>query len=286
MAQLRISSFSGFLTIAVVTTKPTIRKPRVIKLMGSIKPFACARGRPLLAVDKNFFITHTKCNINMDNRIREYVKKGLLIFLLVIFTAFIITWINSPMIVKVVGTGEVSVSATYATLSLTITGNGSNATAAIKNINTKVGNLKKLLISRGVGEVDLLESPLTVYPMAAVSAGATGFSASGSLTAKVYDETGVNELVVDLYNNGAALVAQPVMATENQKDLEQRAFDAAMKDAQDQAKKISRKHLKLIRKIVNISQASSGTTATATSKEAGSDSFKIAKAVQVSYKMW
>ena len=50
--------------------------------------------------------------------------------------------------------------------------------------------------------------------------------------------------------------------------------------------KISRKHLKLIRKIVNISQASSGTTATATSKEAGSDSFKIAKAVQVSYKMW
>jgi len=222
----------------------------------------------------------------MDNRIREYVKKGLLIFLLVIFTAFIITWINSPMIVKVVGTGEVSVSATYATLSLTITVNGSNATAAIKNINTKVGNLKKLLISRGVGEVDLLESPLTVYPMAAVSAGATGFSASGSLTAKVYDETGVNELVVDLYNNGAALVAQPVMATENQKDLEQRAFDAAMKDAQDQAKKISRKHLKLIRKIVNISQASSGTTATATSKEAGSDSFKIAKAVQVSYKMW
>jgi len=222
----------------------------------------------------------------MDKMTREYVKKGLLVFLLVIFGAFIITWINSPMMVTVVGTGEVRVSATYATLSLTITGNGSNVTEAIKNVNTKAGNLKQLLISRGVGEVDLLESPLTVYPMTAVSAGATGFSASVSLSAKVYDESGVNDLVADLYNNGAAIVAQPVMATENQKDLEQKAFDAAMKDAQDQAEKISRKHLKLIRKIVNISQASSGTTATATSKEAGTDSFKIAKAVQVSYKMW
>ena len=272
----------------MVITKLTTTIPRLIKLIGSIKP-----------VDKDFFIIHTKCN--MDKMAMEYVKdkksgcscggcdcwkKVIIIFLAVIFGAFIITWINSPMIVTVTGTGEVSVSATYATLSLTVTTNGSNASEAIKNINTKVGNLKKLLISRGVGEADLLESPLTIYPMAAVSAGATGFSASVSLTAKVYDETGVNELVVDLYNNGAAIVAQPVMATENQKDLEQRAFDAAMKDAQDQAKKISRKHLKLIRKIVNISQASSGTTATATSKEAGADSFKIAKAAQVVYKMW
>lgn len=33
---------SGFLTIAVDATKPTSRIPRVIKLMGSIKPFFMA----------------------------------------------------------------------------------------------------------------------------------------------------------------------------------------------------------------------------------------------------
>ncbi|MFH0943368.1 MAG: SIMPL domain-containing protein [Candidatus Beckwithbacteria bacterium] len=214
------------------------------------------------------------------------MKKGLGIFFGLVAIIFIFAWITSPMTVTVIGTGEVNVSATYATLALTVTGTGRNVTEAIINVKTKVDNLRKLLISRGVGETDLLEAPLTTYPTAAVTAGATGFSASVNLSAKVYDETGVNDLVADLYNNGATLVAKPVMATENQKDLEQKALDAALKDAQDQAVKISRKHLKLVKKIVNITQASSGTTATATSREAGSNFFKIAKAVQVVYKMW
>ena len=218
---------------------------------------------------------------------REYVKKGLLVFLLVIFGAFIITWINSPMMVTVVGTGEVRVSATYATLSLTITGNGSNVTEAIKNVNTKAGNLKQLLISRGVGEVDLLESPLTIYPMAAVSAGATGFSASVSLSAKVYDESGVNELVADLYNNGAAIVAQPVLSADKQQELEAQAMNEAMADAKKQANELAKKNRKLIKKVINIQQASSASTATVTSKTGFlGNEFKIAKAVQVSYKMW
>ena len=61
LAQLRISKLSGFLTMAVEITKPTNRIPRVIKLIGSIKPrcFFMADSISILeflAIDKELLV--------------------------------------------------------------------------------------------------------------------------------------------------------------------------------------------------------------------------------------
>jgi uncharacterized protein YggE len=84
---------------------------------------------------------------------------------------------------------------------------------------------------------------------------------------------------------------------ENQKDLQAKAFEDAMKDTDTQAATIARTHWKLVRKIINVSQTSSGTTSTTSSKvdPTGIDAtqqtapngvFKIVQNVSVSYKMW
>ena len=93
------------------------------------------------------------------------------------------------------------------------------------------------------------------------------------------------------------MVSQPVLSAGDQKKLEDEAFDQALKDAKTQAGKIASKNWKFIKKIIALTQQSSASIATATSKadtltEANNQQtaqngvFKIVKAVSVSYKMW
>ncbi|MBU1322468.1 SIMPL domain-containing protein, partial [Patescibacteria group bacterium] len=209
------------------------------------------------------------------------------IFLAVIFGVFIITWINSPLVVTVTGTGELSVPATSATVSFTVSASDASPQGAMDQVKTKASNLRRVLQSTGIEEKEIMESQVTAVPAAAYVAGATGYQASITMGAKSLNVAGVDALVSQLYSNGAIVVAQPVLSADKQSELEAQAMNEAMADAKKQANDLAKKNLKLIKKIVLITQASSASTATVTSKtESLGNEFKIAKAVQVSYKMW
>ena len=244
-------------------------------------------------VDKSFFIIHTNCN--MDNTTMEYVKPeirsrflGFLgLFAAVIFTICFIAWINSPLIVTVTGSGEISVPATSATVSLTVSGSEASPQGAMDQVKNTASNLRQVLQSNGIEEKEIMESQITAVPAAAYVAGATGYQASITMGAKTLNVVGVAGLVAQLYSAGATVVAQPVLAADKQADLEAKALDEAMKDAKKQANELAKKNRKLIKKVIAIQQASSASTATVTSKtESLGNEFKIAKAVSVSYKMW
>ncbi|MDZ4228820.1 MAG: SIMPL domain-containing protein [Patescibacteria group bacterium] len=214
-------------------------------------------------------------------------KKGITIFLTVILGAFIINWLNSPLIVTVTGSSEVSVPATSATVSLTVSAGDSSPQGAIDQVKTKANNLRQALRSTWVNEKDIMESQVTVVPAAAYIAGATGYQASLTIGAETLNLDGMDALISQLYSSGATVVAQPVLSADKQSELEAQAMDEAMNDAKQQANELAKKNFKLIKKIVLITQASSASTATATTKtEISGSEFKIAKAVQVSYKMW
>lgn len=211
----------------------------------------------------------------------------------------LVVWIyaNSPLVVTVVGTGEVSVPATNATLSFTLTANDNSIAAAISSVQSKADTIRAFLKGKGVVEGDIAQSQVTAVPAGLVSAGATGFQATVSMAAKTKNVSDVSGLVSDLYTNGALVVAQPVLSVENQGKLDQEALDSAMKDAKTQARKIGNSNLKFIKKIISINQASSPSTSTSTTKAdiltnandsvaATNGVFKIVKGVSVSYKMW
>lgn len=214
-------------------------------------------------------------------------KKGIIIFLAVILGAFIISWLNSPLIVTVTGSSEVSVPATSATVSLTVSAGDSSPQGAIDQVKTKANNLRQVLRSTWVDEKDIIESQITVVPAAAYIAGATGYQASLTIGAKTSNLEGMDALISQLYSNGATVVAQPVLSADKQSELEAQAMNEAMNDAKQQANDLAKKNFKFLKKIVSVAQASSASTATATTKtEISGSEFKIAKAVQVSYKMW
>ena len=90
---------------------------------------------------------------------------------------------------------------------------------------------------------------------------------------------------------------QPILTVENQDKLEDQAVKDAFKDAKKQAFQMGLKNFKFIKKAIALTEQSSSTTSTATTKadietqqenqEASLNGvFKIVKVVTISYKMW
>lgn len=224
-------------------------------------------------------------------------KKILGIVVLVIAAIAVWTYVGSPMIVTVTGSGEVSVPATNATVSFTLSSSDASAQNAVGSVNAKALTVRTFLEGQGITSTDIAESQVTVVPAGLVSAGATGYQATISMAAKTTHVSTISSLISSIYTQGALVVTQPVLSVENQDKLEQTALDSAMKDAKSQAAKIALSNWKLFRKVVAVSQVSSPTTSTSTTKAdtlTGANSqvaatngvFKIVKAVSVSYKMW
>jgi len=209
-----------------------------------------------------------------------------------LFAFMVYTWINSPMLLTVTGTGEVAVPAESATLSFSVSGSDATPTGAITVAKARADSIRTMLIGSGVAESDIAEAQVRVVPASAVSQGATGFQAVITMGAKTVRFGDSATLIANLYSAGASLVSQPVISVDNKDELEQEAFQAALKDAKRQGSAIGLKNLKFIRKIVAVSQVTSPSTSTVTSKgettaeATQSDVFKIVKAVSVSYKMW
>lgn len=225
--------------------------------------------------------------------IKKYIFLGLGIVLLLILWV----WISNPMIVTVTGTGTVSVPATNATVSFTLSASDASIEKAVSLVQTKADTIRTYLRTNGIAEGDIAQTQITAVPAALVTQGATGFQATVSMAAKTTHVNDVSNVIEGLYKSGALVVSQPVLSVENQGQLDQQAFDSAMSDAKNQADKISSSNMKLFKKIVSISLASSASTSNSTTKAdalmTANDStaalngvFKIAKAVSVSYKMW
>ncbi len=224
-------------------------------------------------------------------------KRILPVLAITFFIILFWTWVSSPMVVTVTGTGEVSVPATSATVSFSISSQDASVQGAIAGVKSRAVAIKQMLKASGIPEEDIIESQLTVVPASLVVQGAAGFQAQMAMSAKTIHVTEISGLISNLYNQGVAVVSQPVLAVEKMDELEAKAMDEALKDAKTQAGKIAAKNLKLIKKVIALAQQSSASTATATSKadtltEANNQQtaqngvFKIVKAVSVSYKMW
>lgn len=223
-------------------------------------------------------------------------KKFLILTGFALLLIIIWAYISSPMVVTVTGSGEASVPATNATVSFTLSATDPTSSQnAVSNVNAKALAMTTYLTSQGIADTDIAESQVTVVPANLVTTGATGFQATISMAAKTTHVTTISTLISNIYGNGALVVAQPVLSVENQDTLDQQAFDSAMNDAKSQAAKIGNSNFKFIRKIISISQVSSPTTSTSTTKADVTNTnavaitngvFKIVKAVSVSYKMW
>lgn len=225
--------------------------------------------------------------------IQKFFFAALLAAVLLIFW----TWLNSPLIVSVAGTGEVSVHATTATVSCTLTNLDSTPTSAMQGVIAKAASVKQMLKASGIAEDKITESQVAVVPAGAVTSGAVGYQAVLSMTAKTGQIDGIQALIAGLYAQGAYIVSQPVLSVANPDQIQKQALNEALSDAQSKADVLASKSFKFFKKRIAIVQQSSQSTTTTTSTQTSntaaitnqapaSNVLKVVQAVSVSYKMW
>lgn len=224
-------------------------------------------------------------------------KKYLTYTLAILASIFAYSWITSPMVVTVLGSGEVSSKAETATITFSITSSGDNPQTAITSLKSTSEKIKQTLSTSGIPESDVFESQVQVLPASAVVSGATGFQASTSMGIKTDKLNSLDGMINNLYALGAVVVSQPVLTVGDIESLEKEAYNLAIKDAKKKANALAFSNWKLIKKIVLIEQSQTQPTSTVTSKadtvsqvekniSPDDGLIKIKKVVSVSYKLW
>lgn len=217
----------------------------------------------------------------METNSRKYWIIGLVVIVCAVFGM----WIFSPTEVVVTGTGKVSVPASTATFNVTLNSVNDNPDVAVKELETKVANIKKVLASVNIAADNVTETPLTLTPAAAIVASAKGYQAMTTLSVKMSNVAAAPQVVVSMYANGATLVSQPVVSVDDPSSLEKQALSQALKQARQNLG--TTVGFRPVAKIIGIQQASSGNTATSTKTSEGSNgAFEVTKAVQLTYRVW
>jgi uncharacterized protein YggE len=210
---------------------------------------------------------------------------------------FLYSWITSPLIVTVTGTGEISAKAETATLTFTLSSQSQLPQDAVAALKTNISKVKENLKSNGIPESDIYESQISVLPASAVTSGGTGFQATTSMGIKTGQINNLDGITNSLYALGAAVVTQPVLSVGDINNLEKQAYNMALKDANKKSWQVALSNWKLIKKMVLIEQSTTQPTSTVTTKAdtvsqveknltPDDGLIKISKVVSVSYKMW
>ena len=232
-----------------------------------------------------------------ESQVNWGVKKLLLVFGSVAVAMIFWVWVNSPMIVTVIGAGDVTSKAETATLTFTISQNSDNPQSASSAVKSNSAKIKEALAASGIPASDIFESQTVVLPASAITSGASGFQASVSMGIKTAQIGNLDGITNSLYSLGAVVVTQPILSVGNVSNLEKQAYDLAVKDAKKKAGSIALSNWKLFRKIVLIEQSTTQPTSTVTTKADTASQIeknlspddgliKISKVVSVSYKMW
>lgn len=214
--------------------------------------------------------------------------------LVIIIGVLFFAWITNPVEVTVTGVASVDVPATSAIISLTTSEINDSPTLAQANLEQKIQLLKQTLTENGVDAQKLIQSQIQIIPASSLVPGATGYAATATIGGPTSQIDKLGTLTSLLYERGATLVSQPVLQNDDIENLESQALKDALKDAQSQAGSVGTKNLKFFRRVGSVAQVDTPTTGTFTSQgisEEGSEvtppnTFKIAKAVQVTYLMW
>ena len=228
---------------------------------------------------------------------KKYLALGGIALVVILVGGFLWNWVNSPMLVTVSGTGEISAPVDSATVSFVLSSSAGTSSEVISSVESKAQGITTLLSAQGIADEDIAQSQVNVVPASTLVEGATGYQASITMGAKTVHVSDVDGLINLLYSNGASLVSQPVVSIEDREALEDQALADAMREAKEDAKEIGRKNLKFIRKIVAVSQSTPTSTSTVTTRPdalTGSNQpeslntgvIKVRQTVTVSYKMW
>ena len=193
-------------------------------------------------------------------------------------------WVLSPTEVTATGVGKVRLPASEAILSVTLASSADDAKTVDSEIKKKVTAINSALTEvEMVGDVS--QSVVNIVPAATVVAGAKGYQGVKTMTLRIKDVNSVGEVIAKLYDNGASVVSQPIIGVENEEVEAKAALEDALANARANLKRTVGP-LRIIRKVVDIQQASTGSSASLAVTTGDKTEVEVSRAVSVVYRVW
>lgn len=180
------------------------------------------------------------------------IKAGLLILLMLVLWFVYSTFIATPTLINVVGTGKVMAQPEQAEFSIVVINSANSSTQAFTENRRLVRNLGSILKASGVEEKNIDTS------YARVADTGTDFQAVNSIVATTNNLSEFDNLMIQLYGNGASSVSNIIFSTNNSKELEREAVSLAIAEAKSRAKELAKDSKKRLGKMVSITTSEAG----------------------------
>jgi len=173
-------------------------------------------------------------------------------------------YFDKPTLITVVGEGRIKVQPEMVRFTITVLNNASSSTQAIVDNNHLVQKLISVLRSSGVDNNDISLAYVRVV------SSQNQYQASNNVEATLKNLAKLDNLIIELYANGAKSITNIIFTTQNSKDLEQ-AIALAIKDAQDRAKELAKATKKMLGRQVSITTVEMGEASALTGEASQAD---------------
>lgn len=190
------------------------------------------------------------------NRKKIIVVLGLVVLVLVGW-GIKISFFDKAALITVVGEGRIKVQPEMVKFTMTVLNTSPTSTQAIADSNRLVRDLVSVMKNNGVEEKDISLSYVRIVPPQA-ALGQSSFQAVNSANVTLRNIGFFDNLVVQLYANGARSLTNILFTTENSRDLEKEAVAEAIKDAKARAKELAKASRKRLGRMVSVATVEVG----------------------------
>ena len=208
-------------------------------------------------------------------------KKYLALFVgaLFIATLALVSYqlINSPLIISFTDTGEELMPATKASFYFAVSSINSDVDKSIKDTNNKADIFKQLLLDNKIELKDIKISEMGIV------FSSTGYQSTVVIDVQTTKLEDLSNLTSTIFSNGSSYMSQPVLTREDTSTYEQKALIKALDKVNKQASLFATKKIKFVKKIINITYESSGTSSVSYDSN---NNLGVTKTVTATYKMW
>jgi len=179
------------------------------------------------------------------------------IILLLVGILVKVSWWDKSTLVTVVGEGKIKVAPQMVKFSVAVLNVSPTSTQALMQNSKILQDIVSVLKTSGVAEKDVQLAYVRLVPPS-TSLGQAAWQAVNSADVTLKDISKFDNLVIQLYANGAQSISNIMFTTENSLDLEKQAVALAIKESKIRAKELAAVSGKRLGRMISIATAEAG----------------------------
>jgi uncharacterized protein YggE len=222
-------------------------------------------------------------NYSTSPFVKSRSKLITIVSLLIIALFTVLSFLRSSSTIStisVTGKADINAKADYVKFVVTQVNTNTNVSTAIDEGSNSIDRLINIAKqTTGLGP----EIKRTFYQ---ITSNTTGYSIANAFSVKTSNTKIINDLIKQLYLNGATTVSNVTFESDDIKNVEEQLRKEVYLDAKDKASRIAKSAGKHLGKVISITDDDTSITSTVEDLQNNDGLINISKSASVVYKIW